>query len=151
VSLGERIGCSFRPGQPAGCRTERRVAARGGTRDGPDGPMRPQVEGELRADSEQFVYTTRQLFTARKFVFEGRTQGNRSAAYASGSCGDGNTTDRVLAAIDSGGKSYVAAIHWPRSWYNQAIASPKVPISLGDDRGVSHTAVPVCVAVSDRR
>ena len=37
---------------------------------------------------------------------------------------DGNTNDRVLARLESSGKLYVAANHWPRAWYNQALKNP---------------------------
>jgi len=64
--------------------------------------------------------------------------------------GDGNTSDRVLSTIDSGGKLYVAASHWPRSWYDEAIENPRVRVALGDDPGAWYMAVPVMGAEYER-
>ncbi len=47
---------------------------------------------------------------------------------------DGNTNDRVLARLESSGKLYVAANHWPRAWYNQALKNPDVQIALDGER-----------------
>ena len=47
---------------------------------------------------------------------------------------DGNTNDRVLAALESNGQLYVAANHWPRGWYNQVLENPQVQIRMdGED------------------
>ncbi|HJL60633.1 MAG TPA: hypothetical protein QF517_01655, partial [Pseudomonadales bacterium] len=34
---------------------------------------------------------------------------------------DGATNDRVLARIESSDQLYVAANHWPRAWYSNAL------------------------------
>lgn len=63
--------------------------------------------------------------------------------------GDGNSNDRVVSRLDSGGQLYVAANHWPRAWYNQALANPKVRVALdGDEAG--YRAVPVTGEEHDR-
>jgi hypothetical protein len=54
---------------------------------------------------------------------------------------DGNTNDRVLSRLSSGGQLYVAANHWPRSWYNQALANPNVQITL-DGEEADYLAIP---------
>lgn len=47
---------------------------------------------------------------------------------------DGNTNDRVLAALESNDRLYVAANHWPRGWYNQVLEHPQVQIRMdGED------------------
>ena len=40
---------------------------------------------------------------------------------------DGETHDRVVSRLDSDGQLYVAANHWPRAWYNQALANRTCP------------------------
>jgi hypothetical protein len=47
--------------------------------------------------------------------------------------GDGVNSDRVLSRLDSNGQLYAAANHWPRAWYNQALANPNVQVSSGED------------------
>ena len=42
--------------------------------------------------------------------------------------GDGNSNDRVLAHLESDGKIFVAANHWPRAWYAQALENPDFKI-----------------------
>lgn len=55
---------------------------------------------------------------------------------------DGNSSNRVLARLESGGKLYVAANHWPRAWYSQALANPSVTIDMNGQQG-AYQAVPV--------
>jgi hypothetical protein len=43
---------------------------------------------------------------------------------------DGTRHERVLSTINSGGKLYVAANHWPRAWYGRALANPDIEIEL---------------------
>ena len=62
---------------------------------------------------------------------------------------DGESGDRVLARLESQGKLYVAANHWPRAWYNQALATPEVEVTIGDET-TAHRAVPVTGAEHDR-
>lgn len=55
---------------------------------------------------------------------------------------DGSSSDRVLARLESGGKTYVAANHWPRAWYNQALANPHVRATW-DETTQEFLAVPI--------
>lgn len=55
---------------------------------------------------------------------------------------DGTANDRVLARIESSGQLYVAANHWPRAWYRQALRNPNVQVSL-DGEMTAYLAVPV--------
>jgi hypothetical protein len=43
---------------------------------------------------------------------------------------DGTAHDRVLARLDTDGKVYVSANHWPRSWYHRALAHPDVQATI---------------------
>ena len=62
---------------------------------------------------------------------------------------DGVTNDRVLARLMSGDQLYVAANHWPRAWYSQALANPNVKI-LFDGEVKEYSAVPVTGEEHDR-
>lgn len=55
---------------------------------------------------------------------------------------DGSAHDRVLAHLQSDGKLYVAANHWPRAWYKRALASPEVEVTI-DGEKTARLAVPV--------
>jgi hypothetical protein len=55
---------------------------------------------------------------------------------------DGATHDRVLAHLQSGDQLYVAANHWPRAWYERALANPNVEVTIDGERS-AHRAVPV--------
>ena len=61
----------------------------------------------------------------------------------------GTPNDRVLARIQSGGKLYVSANHWPRAWYNQALENPKVLVTL-DGAKRNYLAVPATQEEHDR-
>ena len=50
--------------------------------------------------------------------------------------------DRVVSRLDSGGKLYVSANHWPRAWYRQALAHPDVEATIDGAKG-KYRAVPV--------
>jgi hypothetical protein len=54
----------------------------------------------------------------------------------------GDSNDRVLARVEHDGRIYVAANHWPRAWYRQALANPEVSVVL-EDLEVDYSAVPV--------
>jgi hypothetical protein len=54
----------------------------------------------------------------------------------------GNSSDRVLARLASDGQIYVAANHWPRAWYKEARANPKVLAAFEGGKG-EYLAVPV--------
>jgi hypothetical protein len=61
----------------------------------------------------------------------------------------GNTSDRVVSRLESGGQLYVAANHWPRAWYEQALAHPEVQIAM-EGEPAPYQAVPVTGAERDR-
>ena len=63
--------------------------------------------------------------------------------------GDGAPHDRVVSRLESNGRLYVAANHWPRAWYNRALETPEVQITLEGDRG-DYRAVPVIGVEHDR-
>ncbi|HAD76140.1 MAG TPA: hypothetical protein DCG16_10165 [Gemmatimonadetes bacterium] len=56
----------------------------------------------------------------------------------------GATNDRVLARLESNGQLYVAANHWPRAWYRQALENPSVQVAVDGESG-AYLAVPVTV------
>jgi hypothetical protein len=56
--------------------------------------------------------------------------------------GSGHSADRVLSRLDSNGQLYVAANHWPRAWYHQALANPDVQVTI-DDETADYRAVRV--------
>ena len=62
---------------------------------------------------------------------------------------DGTANDRVLARLESNGQLYVAANHWPRAWYRQALENPNVQVAVDDERG-AYLAVPVTDEEHDR-
>jgi len=62
---------------------------------------------------------------------------------------DGSPHDRVVSRLQSGGQLYVAANHWPRAWYERALANPEVQVSLDGGKG-DYRAVPVTGAEHDR-
>ena len=62
---------------------------------------------------------------------------------------DGSQNDRVLTRLESNGQLYVAANHWPRAWYRQALASPNVQVTLDGEKG-TYLAVPVADGEQER-
>jgi hypothetical protein len=62
---------------------------------------------------------------------------------------DGMPNDRVLALLESDGKLYVSANHWPRAWYNRTLANPKVQVTRDGEQG-DYLAVPVTGLEHDR-
>lgn len=48
---------------------------------------------------------------------------------------DGTAHDRVLARLDTDGKVYVSANHWPRAWYRRARANPDVQATIDGVKG----------------
>ena len=61
----------------------------------------------------------------------------------------GIPNDRVLARLESEGKMYVAANHWPRAWYKQALENPNVRVGFDGQEG-DYVAVPVTGAEHDQ-
>jgi hypothetical protein len=57
--------------------------------------------------------------------------------------------DRVLAHLQSDGKLYVAANHWPRAWYHQALENPEVEVTIEGEK-TERVAVPVTGAEHER-
>jgi hypothetical protein len=55
---------------------------------------------------------------------------------------EGSPHDRVVSRLESDGKLYVAANHWPRAWYERALENPDVQITL-DGETSDRRAVPV--------
>jgi len=62
---------------------------------------------------------------------------------------DGEVNQRIVARLESTGQLYVAANHWPRAWYKEALANPAVQIDSETEQG-SYVAVPVQGAEHDR-
>ena len=50
--------------------------------------------------------------------------------------------DRVVSRLETDGRLYVAANHWPRAWYRRALANPEVQAAIDGKKG-DYRAVPV--------
>ncbi len=55
---------------------------------------------------------------------------------------DSTPHERVVSRLESNGALYVAANHWPRAWYNAALANPAVQVTMEGASG-DYRAVPV--------
>jgi F420H(2)-dependent quinone reductase len=62
---------------------------------------------------------------------------------------DGTPHDRVVSRLESDGRLYVAANHWPRAWYERALENPEVQVTLDGEKG-NYRAVPVTGVEHDR-
>jgi hypothetical protein len=62
---------------------------------------------------------------------------------------DGSRKDTVVAAVESGGKLYVSANHWPRAWYRRARTYPDVEVVRNGEKA-ARLAVPVEGAERER-
>ena len=62
---------------------------------------------------------------------------------------DGTAHDRVVSKLDVDGKLYVAANHWPRAWFDRALANPQVQATISGAKG-DYTAVRVEGAEHER-
>jgi hypothetical protein len=62
---------------------------------------------------------------------------------------DGSLNERVVSRLESDGKLYVAANHWPRAWYNRVLEEPEVQITL-DGNTADYLAVSVGEEERDR-
>ncbi len=62
---------------------------------------------------------------------------------------DGTSHERVLSRLETDGKLYVAANHWPRAWYNRALEFPEVKVTLDGEQG-DYRAIRVTGAERDR-
>ena len=63
--------------------------------------------------------------------------------------GDGTSHDRVVSKLESGGQLYVAANHWPRAWFERALANPKVKATI-DGKQNDYEAILVLREEHDR-
>ena len=63
--------------------------------------------------------------------------------------GNGVANGRVVARLESDGRLYVAANHWPRAWYKQASENAQVQVNLGGETA-AYLAVPVTGQEHDR-
>lgn len=55
---------------------------------------------------------------------------------------DGNRSERVVRLVEIDGNAYVAANHWPRAWYHEALENPQIEVQM-DDSFEPYTAVPL--------
>jgi hypothetical protein len=62
---------------------------------------------------------------------------------------DGSVEERVVSPLKTGEHLYVAANHWPRSWYKRALKNPEVQVTM-DGEKKAYRAVHVCGAEHDR-
>jgi hypothetical protein len=62
---------------------------------------------------------------------------------------DGTAHDRVVSKLDVDGKLYVAANHWPRAWFDRALANPQVQATIGGEKR-DYTAVRIVGAEHER-
>lgn len=57
---------------------------------------------------------------------------------------DGERHERVLRLEQIDGNNYIAANHWPRAWYNQALDNPEVEVKMpGEDAFEPYLATPL--------
>ena len=61
----------------------------------------------------------------------------------------GKPHERVVARLQSNNNLYVAANHWPRGWYEQALENPAVVATFAGEQ-TNYTAVPVHGIEHDR-
>lgn len=55
---------------------------------------------------------------------------------------DQNRHERVVRLVEIEGKAYIAANHWPRAWYHQALDNPNIEVKM-DDVFEPYVAVPL--------
>ncbi len=53
-----------------------------------------------------------------------------------------NRHERVVRLVEIDGNAYVAANHWPRAWYHQALENPAIEVKV-EDRFEPYRAVPL--------
>ncbi len=56
---------------------------------------------------------------------------------------DGERHERVLRLEQIDGNNYIAANHWPRAWYRQAMRNPEVEIKMPQQEFAPYRAVPL--------
>ena len=86
------------------------------------------------------------LFESSIGYFQPRGQGTLVIATRAD---NGAARQRVVSRLDSGGRLYVAANHWPRAWYNEVLAHPAVQVTI-DGRSRAYIAVPATPAEYQR-
>jgi hypothetical protein len=62
---------------------------------------------------------------------------------------DGGRHSRVVGRLETDGNLYVAANHWPRAWYHQALDNPNVDVEIDGEKR-PYTAVPVAAGEANR-
>jgi hypothetical protein len=62
---------------------------------------------------------------------------------------EGNAHPRVVARLETDGRLYVAANHWPRVWYYQALENPDVKVTIDGNQG-DYLAVQISDEEQDR-
>lgn len=55
---------------------------------------------------------------------------------------DGARHERVVRLVEIDGEAFIAANHWPRAWYHQALDNPQIEVDFGDGFA-PYTAVPL--------
>ena len=55
---------------------------------------------------------------------------------------NGEPRDRELGRFETEDAVYVSAHHWPRAWYGEAVARPRVEVTIAGKRG-PYRAVPI--------
>ena len=55
---------------------------------------------------------------------------------------EGVTAGRVVSLLKSDGNLYIARNHWPKRWYDQALANPNISVESGGSTN-DYLAVPV--------
>ncbi|PCI75571.1 MAG: hypothetical protein COB20_12675 [SAR86 cluster bacterium] len=64
---------------------------------------------------------------------------------------DNERHERVLRLEQIDGQNYIAANHWPRSWYNQALDNSNVEVKMpGNDNFEAYLAIPLEGAEEER-
>ena len=98
------------------------------------------------------------IYVAFVFLFETVYLGWLQPSFADGGIpmlaitttdASGESDRRMLARLETGGKIYVSAHHWPRGWYHRAVANPEVRVEIDGVEG-PYTAVPVAGAEFER-
>lgn len=57
---------------------------------------------------------------------------------------DNERHERVLSLREVNGNDYVAANHWPRAWYHQALDNPNVEVKMaGSEEFAPYLAIPL--------
>jgi hypothetical protein len=62
---------------------------------------------------------------------------------------DRTAHERVVSRLETDGKTYVSANHWPRAWYRRALQNPDVQATIDGAKG-NYRAVPVSGAEHER-